>query len=445
MKERSSSNSNREDRMRSSTSRPYSNYSSSKEGRSFGQYKQEQMSSRRAKSVNMTSPFEPLEEFRETPWMNIFKKESTYNGPEHRLHHEILAYLTYMQQTPDEKRARELVMTGIRRVVHGRFYGAEIRLYGSSATGLCLPTSDIDVAIKLPRITEADVKRTLFQLSSQFRSAALTSNVFVNHHAKVPILILGTRDEYGSLNVDININDESGTRGVEVINGYLAQMPALRPLVLLLKGFLHQKRLNDAPRGGLGSYALVCLCIHFLQANPSNRPQEYIDKPMESESLGFLLIDFMFYYGLTFDYATSYISSATSPGRLLPKTEENEVLSIRCLFNPENEIAKSVNKVRAFFQVFKDAYSTLLQLNLMDQTMLGQIIRLDQKFIDQRVLLSRVALSTDRTSTHRVHHGHHPNHSLPPRPPSGNLSRATRTWKDRPVGSNRMQYHLSVA
>ncbi|KAG5720640.1 Poly(A) RNA polymerase cid14 [Termitomyces sp. T112] len=222
-------------------------------------------------------------------------------------------------------------------------------------------------------------------------------------------------------------------------------MPALRPLVLLLKGFLHQKRLSDAPRGALGSYALVCLCIHFLQANPSNRPQEYIDKPMESESLGFLLIDFMFYYGLTFDYATSYVSSATSPGRLLPLTEENEVLSIRCLFNPENEIAKSVNKVRAFFQGFKDAYSTLLQLNLMDQTMLGQIIRLDQKFIDQRVLLSRVALSPDRTSTHRVHHGHHPNHSLPPRPPSGNMPRATRTWKDRPVGSNRMQYHLSVA
>ncbi|KAH0591504.1 hypothetical protein H2248_001568 [Termitomyces sp. 'cryptogamus'] len=84
MKERSSSNSNREDRMRSSTSRPYSNYSSSKEGRSSGKYKQEQMPSRRAKSVNMTSPFESLEEFRETPWMNIFKKESTYNGPEHR-------------------------------------------------------------------------------------------------------------------------------------------------------------------------------------------------------------------------------------------------------------------------------------------------------------------------------------------------------------------------
>ncbi|KAG5734549.1 hypothetical protein E4T56_gene5500 [Termitomyces sp. T112] len=166
IKERSSSNSNREDRMRSSTSRPYSNHNSSKEGRSSGQYKQEETPYRRAKSVNMTSPFEPLEEFRETPWMNSFKEESTYNGPEHRLHHEILAYLTYMQQTPDEKRARELVMTGIRRVVHGRFYGAEIRLYGSSATGLCLPTSDIGVAIKLPRLTEADVKRTRFQLSS---------------------------------------------------------------------------------------------------------------------------------------------------------------------------------------------------------------------------------------------------------------------------------------
>ncbi|KAH0591490.1 hypothetical protein H2248_001555 [Termitomyces sp. 'cryptogamus'] len=197
MKERSSSNSNREDRMRSSTSRPYSNYNSSKEGRSFGQYKQEQMSSRRAKSVNMTSPFEPLEEFRETPWMNIFKKESTYNGPEHRLHHEILAYLTYMQQTPDEKRARELVMTGIRRVVHGRFYGAEIRLYGSSATGLCLPTRRGYETTALNRSRGEEDKIPAFQPSSQFRSAALTSNVFVNHHAKVPILILLTREEYG--------------------------------------------------------------------------------------------------------------------------------------------------------------------------------------------------------------------------------------------------------
>ncbi|KAG6901977.1 hypothetical protein C0995_006076 [Termitomyces sp. Mi166 len=201
-----------------------------------------------------------------------------------------------MEQSPNEKKARNLMMTGIRRVVHGRFYGAEVSVYGSSATGLCLPT----------------------------RSTALTSNIFVNHHAKVPILILEAGEKYGSLSVDININDESGAKGVEVINDYLVQIPALRPLVLLLKGFLRQRKLNDASRGGLGSYAL---------ANPSNRPREYIDKPMESESLGFLLTEFMFYYGLTFDYTTSYISSGTSPGKLLPKPEDNEMLSIRCLFN----------------------------------------------------------------------------------------------------------------
>lgn len=119
---------------------------------------------------------------------------------------------------------------------------------------------------------------------------------------------------------------------------------------------------------------------------------------MESESLGFLLIDLMFYYGFTFDYTTSYISSATSPGILLPKPEESEILSIRCLLNPgsfssflrvdlvrsnhwlpENEIAKSVSKVGAFFQFFKDAYSALLRLDLTNQNILGQIIRIDQK------------------------------------------------------------------
>jgi len=43
-------------------------------------------------------------------------------------------------------------------------------------------------------------------------------------------------------------------------------MPALRPLILVVKGFLSQRNLNDASKSGLGSYAVILMCISFLQA-----------------------------------------------------------------------------------------------------------------------------------------------------------------------------------
>lgn len=121
-----------------------------------------------------------------------------------------------------------------------------------------------------------------------------------------------------------------------------------------MKGFLSQRNLNNAAYGGLGSYAVTCMCISFLQVsrvagsldpsdfeqlNPSKRPQDYLDKPMESESLGALLTDFMFYYGIKFPYASSYIS--VTEGKLLPKESAEwitnkvpDALVIQCLINP---------------------------------------------------------------------------------------------------------------
>jgi non-canonical poly(A) RNA polymerase PAPD5/7 len=81
-------------------------------------------------------------------------------------------------------------------------------------------------------------------------------------HCVNPAHSLGT----GSLNVDIGINNSDGVRGVETINDYLTKMPALRPLILVVKGFLAQRHLNDASKAGLGSYGLILMCISFLQA-----------------------------------------------------------------------------------------------------------------------------------------------------------------------------------
>lgn len=87
-------------------------------------------------------------------------------------------------------------------------------------------------------------------------------------------------------------------------------------------------------------FILLYSCSH-AQLNPSKRPPEFINKPIETESLGSLLTDFFFYYGLEFPYATSYIS--ITEGKLLPKASvswikspggNQERISIQCLVEP---------------------------------------------------------------------------------------------------------------
>ena len=116
-------------------------------------------------------------------------------------------------------------------------------------------------------------------------------------------------------------------------------MPALRHLVLCLKALLSRHGLNAASGGGLSSYGLICLVINFLQLNPMGRPQECVDAPVENESLGMLLMDFLEYYGHKYEYETSVVSA--TQGRVLTKEEKGWTnanhpfaLCIECLLHP---------------------------------------------------------------------------------------------------------------
>jgi hypothetical protein len=69
----------------------------------------------------------------------------------------------------------------------------------------------------------------------------------------------------GAYHVDVNINTEDGVKAIDPVKEYLDQMPALRPLVLVLKELLVQRSFNSPATSGLGSYTLICMVISFLQ------------------------------------------------------------------------------------------------------------------------------------------------------------------------------------
>ena len=79
-----------------------------------------------------------------------------------------------------------------------------------------------------------------------------------------PILILS---KIGWFPVDISMNQPNGVKTGEMINRFLNEFPALRALVLIIKAFLNQRSMNEVYSGGLGSYAIVCLAVSFLQVS----------------------------------------------------------------------------------------------------------------------------------------------------------------------------------
>ncbi|KAI8399413.1 hypothetical protein J6895_01052 [Nakaseomyces glabratus] len=89
--------------------------------------------------------------------------------------------------------------------------------------------------------------------------------------------------------MDISFERLNGLEAAKLIRDWLASTPGLRELVLVVKQFLHSRRLNNVHSGGLGGFSIICLVYSFLRMHPRIITAE-ID-PLEN--LGVLLIEFL--------------------------------------------------------------------------------------------------------------------------------------------------------
>ena len=164
----------------------------------------------------------------------------------------------------------------------------------------------------------SDKTTVLYALANALKRAGITSHVTIIAKAKVPIVKFVTT--HGRFRVDISINQPNGLISGQIISGFLndmipsssssirssspGQSKALRGLVLITKAFLSQRSMNEVYTGGLGSYAIVCLAVSFLQMHPKIRNGE-IDP---ERNLGVLIVEFFELYGNLFNYEEVGIS-----------------------------------------------------------------------------------------------------------------------------------------
>ena len=185
----------------------------------------------------------------------------------------------------------------------------EVCLYGSHATNLCLPWSDLDVVL-VPK-TNSNTTNTnnnkynhtvcLSQLHEHLKKQRWIKESKFIRSATIPIIKLTTVDEYNSMPIDISIQDERhfGLKCVDLVKKYITQYECLKPLVLALKNVLKQANLNDPYKGGISSYGLILMIMFFLQK------QQKLNKDISinNSNLGRLFYEFIQFYGLQFEPA----------------------------------------------------------------------------------------------------------------------------------------------
>ena len=109
-------------------------------------------------------------------------------------------------------------------------------VFGSCATGLNLPNSDIDLLVYLPDVKEANM---INKLTNQLLKSGICKSIDPLKHAKVPIIKLQDRET--SVNVDISFNRTNGIYCVKLVKHLLKKYPELKPLLIVLKCFLKSR------------------------------------------------------------------------------------------------------------------------------------------------------------------------------------------------------------
>ncbi|CAO2178828.1 unnamed protein product [Urochloa humidicola] len=316
-----------------------------------------------------------------------FRGGRRFRSPMLQLHKEILDFCEFISPSTEEQSSRTAAVQAVSDVVKHIWPQCKVEVFGSFRTGLYLPTSDIDVVIFESRVKTPQVG--LYALAKALSQKGVAKKIQVIAKARVPIVkFVETKS---GIAFDISFDIDGGPQAADFIKDAVKKMPALRPLCMILKVFLHQRELNEVYSGGIGSYALLTMLITHLQlmwgGNDIRQPKEH--------NLGILLVKFFDFYGRKLNHFDVGISCNSFKTFFLKidkdfmNLDRPHLLSIQDPMAPDNDIGKNSFNYYKVKSAFSKAYSVLTDANLITnlgpkRSILGTIVRPDSVLLDRK-------------------------------------------------------------
>ena len=283
------------------------------------------------------------------------KEETTPRNVLVELHDEMLDFLDLVALTPKEEADRWRTLEETRRAVEATWDDVRVEYFGSQLTGLVLPTSDLDVVVFGAPAT-----------ASRLRDLAATlegtgEDIECVETARVPLVKF--RHSETGVCVDISFDVDSGLRTGNVICDLLSEFPALKPLALIMKYFLHERGLNETYSGGLGSYASTLIVASFLQ---HRKRVDCVSGMHSPQNLGSLLLECFELYAKNFNFLNVGLS-VRDDGSYFRKRDHGfhypgrpHLLAIENPDEPFSDVGKNSFLLLRIKAAFDHAYLALL-------------------------------------------------------------------------------------
>ncbi|CAD8064002.1 unnamed protein product [Paramecium sonneborni] len=281
---------------------------------------------------------------------------------------------------------RRLIFDRISFVINQLFreFNSTVRLFGSCATGLALPESDIDIGITGFELFPATQLNGPIQKIIDFLQkmkwvknirAITASNMpliklqvdptisFVDssHNIVLPYidLIPNSDEEIPShlFSVDVSFfqyqgvkqNQHLGLISTELTLQWLSFYGELRPIVLLFKSLLKRRGLNDQYKGGISSFCIIQMVLAFLESCYQQN---------QATSIGFTTYKFLQFYGREFDTKKTGINyKGFNQDPFFELNEEDNQLQITIVSPITNEVISQASSfVQTILQDIKALY-----------------------------------------------------------------------------------------
>jgi len=173
-----------------------------------------------------------------------------------------------------------------------------VETYGSYATGLLLPYSDIDLVVGGVQENPAVLLQSLVP---SFKSLPYVSKVHSILKASIPLVKVYCEVASKCVSVDITAAEEKhkGVSAVELVQKFINRYSTLSSIYLVIKQLMYFNNFHEAFRGGISSYCLFLLMVFYYQEQGAYWEASVAN---DNSRLSEILAKVLYFFAWEFDY-----------------------------------------------------------------------------------------------------------------------------------------------
>ena len=200
------------------------------------------------------------------------------------------------------------IRSSLQEILELNEYDFTVYVFGSYATGLCLPWSDLDLILisknpqaKYDENYSKEKLKEIQNLLSQTNWVDKNTLKFVNYRA-FPYLKFSTDEKHGFMKVNLTIKDmkNKGYECAKLTSNFLKSYKSMEPIILVLKNLMYYSKTlfslseyYENQKETLNSYSIVLMVVFFIQYQIMQINIQTVNSP---EYIGELFINLLQYY-----------------------------------------------------------------------------------------------------------------------------------------------------